>query len=343
MVEAKNRRVVVPRRGAPAVMEVVTEDLPEPKPGEIRMKTLTAGVSSYEVMLRGHWFPGEKLPFTPGEDVVGLVDKLGEGVTGLDLGQRVACWTFGDKGCYSEYVCTAADRAVAVPDGLDAAEAVALVANYLTASVALHQIAKVRSGERVLVHGAAGGVGSALVQLGTLAGLEVYGTASAHNHDLVRSLGATPIDYRTEDFVERIRQLTGDGVDVVFDVVGGGRQLRRSSRALRKGGRLLMLGMHSAVKGGIWKIPGSMLAVASVALLPNGKTAPMGPGMDKYPEENMDWYCDSLAKFFDLAHTGEMKPVIAKRFPLLEAVQAHEFMERGGHAGKVVLTAGPGN
>ena len=177
-----------------------------------------------------------------------------------------------------------------------------------------------------------------MVQLGVLDGLEVYGTASAHNHELVRSLGAIPIDYRNEDFVKRIRELTGDGVDVVFDVIGGGRQLRRSSRALRKGGRLVMLGMHSAVKGGIWKVPGSMLAVASVALLPNGKTAPMGPGMDKYPEANMDWYRDSLAKFFDLARTGEMKPVIAKRFPLLEAVHAHEFMESGGHAGKVVLT-----
>ncbi len=340
MVEGRNRRIVVPRRGAPSVMEVVTEDPPEPGPGEIRVKTQAAGVSGYEVMLRGHWFPGEKLPFTPGEDVVGLVDKLGEGVTDLELGQRVGMWTFGDKGCYSEYVCTAADRAVPVPDGLDAVEAAALVTNYLTARVAGHEIARVNSGERILVHGAAGGVGSALVQLGVMDGLEVYGTASVHNHELVRSLGATPIDYRTEDFVRRVRELTGDGVDVVFDVIGGGLQLWRSSRALRKGGRLLMLGMHSAVKSGIWKIPGSMLAVASVALLPNGKTVPMGPGMDKYPAENMDWYRDSLAEFFELAVSGKMKPVIAKRFPLLEAVQAHEFMERGGYAGKVVLAAG---
>jgi NADPH:quinone reductase-like Zn-dependent oxidoreductase len=318
-------------------MEVVVEELPEPGPNEVRVKTLGAGVSGYEVMLRGHWFPGEKLPFTPGEDVVGVVDKLGEGVDHLGLGQRVGLWTFGDKGCYSEYVCTGVDRAVPVPDGLATDEAVALVTNYLTASVALHQIAKVQAGERILAHGAAGGVGTALVQLGVLARLEVYGTASAHNHDLVRSLGATPIDYRNEDFVKRIREMAGDGVDVVFDVIGGGHQLLRSARALRKGGRLLMLGMHSAVKSGIRKIPGSMLAVASVASLPNGKTVPMGPGMDKYPAENMDWYRDTLAEFFDLAATGQMKPVIAETFPLLDAVKAHEFMERGGYAGKVVL------
>ena len=217
-------------------------------------------------------------------------------------------------------------------------DAVALVVNYLTASLAMHKMAGVQSGERILVHGAAGGVGSALVQLGTLAGLEVYGTASAYNHELVESLGAVPIDYRADDFVARIRDLTVDGVDVVFDVIGGGRQLWRSFRALSKGGRLIMLGMTSAVKGGIKTIPASMLVVGLVKILPNGKTAPMGPGMERYPKEHMDWYRNSLAEFFDLAVTGKMKPAIADRFPLLEAARAHEFIERGGYAGKAVLT-----
>jgi len=338
MDTASNHRVVVTRRGGPDVLEVVTEGLPVPGPGEIRVRTLAAGVSSYDVMLRGHWFPGQKPPYTPGEDIVGLVDKLGEGVLGLEVGQRVGLWTFGDAGGYAEYICTPAERAVPVPSDLDSVEAVALVVNYLTASLAMHQMAGVQRGERILAHGAAGGVGSALVQLGMLADLEVYGTASAYNHELVESLGAVPIDYRSDDFVARIRELTGDGVDVVFDVIGGGRQLWRSSRALRKGGRLIMLGMASAKKGGIKTIPGSMLVVGLVKLLPNGKTAPMGPGMESYPEEHMDWYRDSLVEFFDLAVTGKMKPVIADRFPLLEAARAHEFIERGGYAGKVVLT-----
>ena len=338
MDTTRNHRVVVTRRGGPEVLEVVTEDLPEPGPGEIRVKTIAAGVSSYDVMLRGHWFPGQKPPYAPGEDIVGLVDKLGDGVLGLEVGQRVALWTFGDAGGYAEYVSTPAERAVPVPGDLDSVEAVALVVNYLTASLAMNQMAGVRRGERMLAHGAAGGVGSALVQLGTLAGLEVYGTASAYNHELVESLGAVPIDYRNDDFVARIRELTGDGVDVVFDVIGGGRQLWRSSRALRKGGRLIMLGMASAVKGGIKTIPGSMLVVGLVKILPNGKTAPMGPGMESYPKEHMEWYRDSLAEFFDLAVTGKLKPVIADRFPLLEAARAHEFIERGGYAGKAVLT-----
>ena len=338
MDRTKNHRVVVTSRGGPDVLEMVTEDLPEPSPGEIRVKTLAAGVSSYDVMLRGHWFPGLKPPYTPGEDIVGLVDQLGDGVAGLEVGQRVGLWTFGDAGGYTEYITTPAKRAVPVPGDLDSVEAVALVVNYLTASLALHQMAGVQRGERILVHGAAGGVGSALVQLGTLSGLEVYGTASPYNHELVESLGAVPIDYRNHDFVARIRELTGDGVDVVFDVIGGGRQLWRSSRALRKGGRLVMLGMASAVKGGIRKVPGSMVVVGVVKILPNGKTAPMGPGMESYPKDHMDWYRDSLVEFFELAVTGKVKPVIAARFPLSEAARAHELLERGGYAGKVVLT-----
>lgn len=334
----RNRRIVVTRRGGPDVLQVVTGRVPEPGPGEIRVATMAAGVSSYDVMLRRHWFPGSRPPYTPGEDVVGLVDEVGDGVTDLEVGQRVALWTFGDAGGYAERICTPAERAVPVPDDLGSAEAVTLVVNYLTARLAMDEMARVQPGERMLAHGAAGGVGSALVQLGTLAGLDVYGTASAYNHELVESFGATPIDYRNDDFVARIRDLTGDGVDVVFDVIGGGRQLWRSSRALRRDGRLIMLGMASAVKGGIKKVPGSMLVVGLVKALPNGKTAPMGPGMESYPREHLDWYRDSLAEFFELAVAGELRPVIANRFPLQEAARAHEFIERGGYAGKVVLT-----
>jgi NADPH2:quinone reductase len=163
------------------------------------------------------------LPFTLGEDVVGAVDKLGEGVSSLELGQNVAGATFslGVGGGYTEFICLPEGELVPVPLGLDPAEAVCLVANYLTAHLHLHRIARVRSGERVLVHGAAGGVGTSLLELGKLAGLEMYGTASKYNHELVSALGATPIDYHTEDFVERIRSLTGDGVDAVVDTVGG--------------------------------------------------------------------------------------------------------------------------
>ena len=241
----KHRRIVVAKHGGPDVLQVIEEDLPEPRAGEVRVKVLAAGVSGYDLMFRRSGrLPGTpRPPFTLGEDVVGVVDKLGDGVSTLELGQTVAGATFclGTGGGYTEYICLPARELVPVPEGLDPAEAVCLVINYLTAHSMLHRVANVRRGQRALIHGAAGGVGTALLQLGKLTELEMYGTASKHNHDLVSSLGATPIDYRNEDFVKRIRSLTGNGVDVVFDPIGGARQVWRSYRALRKGGTLAWL------------------------------------------------------------------------------------------------------
>ena len=174
----KYKRVVVQRRGGPDVLQVVEEDLPEPQPGEPRVKILTAGVSALDLMIRARSFPGfARVPFTPGVDIVGVVDKLGEGVSTVEPGQMVAGCPAFDGGGYAEFICRPASELVPVPLGLDPAEAVCLVANYLTAHLALHESARVRSGERILVHGAAGGVGTALLQLGKLAGVEMYGTA----------------------------------------------------------------------------------------------------------------------------------------------------------------------
>jgi NADPH:quinone reductase-like Zn-dependent oxidoreductase len=324
------------------VLQMVDENLPEPAPGEARVKVMAAGVSGYDVMLRSRWFPGfTKVPYTPGEDIVGTVDELGDGVSTLELGQRVAGWTFGDAGGYTEYLCRPAAQLVPVPSGLDPAEAVALVVNYLTAHLALYQTANVQSGERILVHGAAGGVGTALIQLGKLSGLEMYGTVSKRNYDLVSTLDATPIDYRSEDFVERIHTLTGDGVDSVFDLIGGPRQLWRSYRTLRKGGRLVMLGMAGTSKAGIGIIPPSLLVISLLKLLPDGKHVPMSPTMETYPHTHIAWYRETLTEHLDNAAAGRIKPVVAARIPLTEAARAHELLERGGHAGKVVLIADP--
>jgi NADPH:quinone reductase-like Zn-dependent oxidoreductase len=341
----KNHRVVVTKHGEPEVLQEMEQDLPEPQPGEVRVRVLAAGVSAYDLMFRRSGsLPGTpRVPFTPGEDIVGVVDKLGEEVSALEPGQMVAGATFslGVGGGYAEFVCLPVSELVPVPPGVDPAEAVCLVVNYLTAQNVMHQVAKVRSGERILVQGAAGGVGTALLQLGKLAGLEMYGTASKYNHELVSALGATPIDYRTEDFVERIRDLTGDGVDVVFDPIGGARQLWRSYRALRKGGRLVWFGVAAAKREGMLVIPLSLLMRTLLALLPDGKKAPMTPDLSK----DNAWYRETLAELLGLLAAGKIKPVVAERIPLGEAARAHELLERGGYAGKVVLvtSAYPGS
>jgi NADPH:quinone reductase-like Zn-dependent oxidoreductase len=333
----KNHRVVVTRHGEPEVLQIVEEDLPEPQAGEVRVKVLAAGVSAYDLMFRRSGrLPGTpRPPFTLGEDVVGEVDQLGEEVSDFEVGQMVAGATFclGTGGGYTESVCLPTSELVHCPAGLDPAEAVCLVVNYLTAHMAMHRTAKVRSGERILVQGAAGGVGSALLELGRLAGLEMYGTASKYNHEVVSTLGATPIDYRNEDVVKRIRELTGDGVNVVFDPIGGARQLRRSYRSLSKGGRLVWFGVAATKENGLRVIPLTLLTLALLKVIPDGKKAMTTQDLD----EDNAWYRATLTELLDLLAAGKIRPVVADRIPLEEAYRAHELLERGGYAGRVVL------
>src|SRR5499426_3609080 len=174
----KHTRIIVTHYGGPDELRVVEEECPEPKPDEVRVRVLAAGVSLPDVMMREGIHPETPpLPFTPGWDLVGVVDRRGDGVTGTEPGQSVAALPI--SGAYAEFVCLPERELVPVPAGLDAAEAVSLVLNYVTAYQMMHRSAKVRPGQRVLIHGAAGGVGSALLQLGRLAGLEMYGTCSS--------------------------------------------------------------------------------------------------------------------------------------------------------------------
>ncbi len=213
-------RIIVTHYGGPEALQVLEEVCPEPKDGEVRVKVLAAGVSLPDLMMREGIHPETpRLPFTPGWDLIGVVDRLGDGVSGIEPGQRVAALPI--NGAYAEFVCLPQRELIPAPSGLDAAEAVSLVLNYVTAYQMLHRSAKVRPGQRVLIHGAAGGVGSALLQLGRLAGLEMYGTCSARGASAVSDLGGIPIDYQYQDFVEEIHRLTSEGVDVVFDGLGG--------------------------------------------------------------------------------------------------------------------------
>ena len=199
------RRVVAGRRSGPEVLELVEEPLPEPALGEARTRVLAAGVGFPDLLMREGTYPGgPDPPFTPGCDLVGEVDAVGPGVSMVRPGDTVAALTYYGKvlGSYAEVACLPAEKLVSVPAGVDPVEAVCLVLNYTTVYQMLIRPARVAPGERVLVHGAAGGVGTAALQLGRLYDLEFYGTCSARDSEVVARLGATAIDYRNEDVVE---------------------------------------------------------------------------------------------------------------------------------------------
>ncbi len=330
------KRVVVSKFGGPEVLEVLEEAaLPEPADGEVRIKVLATSAAFTDVMIRKGKYPDvkEKPPFSPGYDMVGVVAKLGKGVNQFQVGQRVADLTV--IGAYSEYLCLPADRLTPVPESLDPAEAVSLILSYVTAYQLLHRVAKVKQGQRILVHGAGGAVGTAVLQLGNLLHLEMYGTASAQKLELVESLGATPIDYRREDFVECIRLMAGDGVDAVFDPIGGD-YFSRSLSVLRRGGVLVAYGFYNNVMGRGGSILLDLLRLQVWNILPNNHSAKfysIGALRQKQPE----WFSEDLSRLFDLLVRKKIKPIIGAQMSLGEVRHAHELIEQANVLGKIVL------
>jgi NADPH:quinone reductase len=330
----------VPCYGGPEVMTIAEEPVPEPRPGEIRVRIIAAGVGYPDVLIRAGTYPGgPRPPFTPGYEFIGTVDKLGAGASGFEVGQRVGAITV--YGSHADYLCVPGWWLVPVPERLDPAEAAIVVFNYVTAYQMLHRTARAREGERVLVHGAAGGVGSALLQLGRLAGLELYGTGSGTQAGVISALGATPIDYTKGSFAERIRELTGEGVDVVLDGIGGSVAVG-SYRALRRGGRLVMYGHYGTTVGGrknARKVAQFYLSGALVFagnLLPNGKQV-LAFQVAKLRDRHPEWFGQDATALFELLTARKIEPIVAERIPLAEARRAHENLGRGGVTGKQVL------
>jgi NADPH:quinone reductase len=334
MPEQKNARVVITGLGGPEVLKWVEEDLPKPEAGQVRVKILAAGVAFADVLMRRGLYPGTpKFPFAPGYDIVGEVDALGDGVSQFTIGQRVAALTM--IGGYSRYTVVPASRLVPVPDGLDPAEAVSLVLNYVTAYEMLHRVAKLNEGQRVLIHAAAGGVGTAAVQLGKLAGLEMFGTASKPKHELVASLGATPIDYRSASFAARLRQLAPGGVDAVLDPIGG-KNWWASYGCLRKGGALVCYGVQAALSKGKLAAGLGFATLGLMKILPDGKRASWY-NVKTLSDTSPEMFREDLTRLFEFLSQQQIHPVIAARFPLREAARANEMLEKAQVSGKLVL------
>ena len=325
----RNRRAVITRSGGPEVLSIIEEELAPPVGDEVQLRVLASGVAFGDVMKRLGLIPGmPKLPYTPGYDLVGEVIATGAKARRFQVGDRVA--GFVANGANAEYANFSESLLIALPAGIDAVQALCLVLNYVAAEQMLHRKAHIKPGQRILVHGAAGGVGTALLQLGTLDQLEMYGTASKGKHDLVRTLGATPIDYKSEDFVKRILELTGDGVDAAFDPIGGV-HLGESHRVVKKGGSLVAYGFSAVVKGGTSSLLSTFLRVGLYRLIPDGKACCF------YGIHDQPTIQEDLGKLFELLRQGMLRPIIAARLPLTQITRAHELLANAGVAGKVVL------
>lgn len=334
MPTVKNGRVVVTALGGPEVLKYVEEDLPEPGPGEVRVKVLAAGVAFADVLMRRGLYPGTPSPpFTPGYDIVGEVDAIGKAGSSFAHGQRVGAMIV--RGGYSQFVLVPEENLVPVPGALDPVEAVCMILNYVTAYQMLHRVARAIKSQRILIHGGAGGVGTALLQLGAIDGLTMYATASKSKHPVIVSSGGVPIDYRAEDFSERIRELTGDGVDCVFDAMGG-MNWWRSYRVLRKGGVLVCYGVSTAVVHGKLAGAGSFLLLGVLRAIPDGRRC-VWYNVTNLRKQHPDWFRQDLGILFGLLAERKLQPVIAARLPLREAAKANQWLEDSKVSGKIVL------
>ena len=333
MREPRNRVVQVRRFGNPDGLAVVDAPLPTAGRGEVRVRVLASSVEYTDVTIRRHLYPWvlRRPPFVIGYDVVGEIDQLGDGVSGFQTGDRVADMTV--LGSNAAYRTLRADRVTRVPASVDAAEAATLILSWTTAYQLLHRAARVQRGQRVLVQGAAGAVGQALLTLGRMAGLELWGTARGDHAALVHELGAIPIDCEREDFT---RILPG-GFDVVFDGIGeeGG---RRSLAALKRGGLLCAYGYTAGVQAQrrMFTILMSMARLYFSGWLPGGKRVYFY-SINAMRARHPAWFKEDLGHLFELLASRAIRPRVAGRISFGEVAEAHRCLEAGGLQGKFVL------
>lgn len=330
--------VMLTKKGGPEVLERVKLPLVDPKPGEVRVRVLACGVGYTDVIMRRGYYPyAPKIPFVPGYEIVGEVDAVGAGVTSLSRGDRVAGLLV--HGGYGEYVVRGAAEFIRVPTGLDSVEVVASILNHVTALQMIERVAKPATGDIVLVTGANGGVGQALLELLRDKGVRAIGAASARHHDLVRALGAEPIESRGATLEAGVRALHPDGVDAAFDGLGG-RYFGDAVRATRRGGIAVSYGFTATMENGSASLGGVLRTYAWIYLgaRMRGRRAEFF-GITALYRKDPAPFREDLPRIFRMLEERRIRPAIAERLPLLDARRANEVIERGGVTGKIVLVA----
>jgi NADPH:quinone reductase-like Zn-dependent oxidoreductase len=341
------RAVVITRHGPPEALQV--EERPDPPvgPGEVRIAVKAAGINFADTLARIGLYPdAPKVPCVVGYEVAGEIESVGEGVDSHRVGDRVMAGTrFNGQ---AELLTVPADQALPLPKKLSFEEGAAFPVNYGTAYAALVVMGGLKEGERVLIHAAAGGVGTAATQVARGIGAEIFGTASASKHDAIRQQGVEhAIDYRNLDFAQEVRRITGgDGLDVIMDALGP-TSFRKDYRLLRPGGRLIMYGLSEVQSGsGKRDIPAALRSLARMPLatMPWWKSlGVMNENKGIFGLNMLAWWdregsLDRVTEpLLDGLNKGDLKPVVAEAFPFDRAPDAHRMIEERRNIGKVVL------
>jgi NADPH:quinone reductase-like Zn-dependent oxidoreductase len=319
------------KKGGPEALQVVEQPLIQPGPGQLRIRVQAAGMGATDLaMLNGNYPFAPKIPFVLGYEVAGVVDAIGASVVGFDVGQRVAALTV--YGAFAEFLTREAEHFLPVPDSVSSHDAAAVILNYGTAWQMIYRVAQVQSGQTALVTGASGGVGTAALQLLKLAGVKTYGAASLKKHSVVRSLGATPIDYKQGPIDQLVRVFEPEGVDYAFDAAGGA-NIGKCMRALRPGGIVVGFGFMGA-PGILPKI--TMFANLFIGARLRGRRGDFY-GISALYKKNPRPLREDLPKILALLAEKKIDPLVTQTFPLLSARQALELLAAGSVKGKIVL------
>jgi NADPH:quinone reductase len=324
--------IMLTKAGGPAVLQCVEVPIEQPGPGQLRVRIRAAGVGSTDLtMLAGNYSFAPKIPFVPGYEIAGTVDAIGPGVIGFEVGQRVAALTV--YGGFAELLMREAVHFVPIPDAVSDIQAAAIILNYVSAWQMIHRVARVRSGQTALVTGAAGGVGTALLQLLHVQGVKTYGAASLPKHATVEKLGATPLDYRASPIDRLVRAYEPQGVDFVFDAIGGA-NISLCIGAARRGGTVVGYGFMS-VTGKL--ATAAMFLNLFVGARLRGRRGTFY-GITLMYRKDSTPLREDLPKIFSLIADQKVDALVAATFPLLEARLALELLAKGAVEGKIVLT-----
>ena len=319
--------VEINKPGGPEALVPTTRPLPQPKHGEILIKVAATGVNRPDIAQRaGLYPPPPGASDLPGLEAAGTVAALGKGVSGWNVGDAVCALTPG--GSYAEYCTAPAPQCLPLPKGFDMLRAAALPENYFTVWHNLFERGQLRSGESVLIHGGASGIGTTAIQLAKAFGATVFTTVrNADKAAAVRALGADhAVLYKDNDWAAEVKKLAG-GVDVVLDMVAGD-YLPKNLQLLKQDGRCVVIALQ-----------GGATANISAAIVMVNRLTLTGSTLRPQSVENKGRMAKGLKdKVWPLLEAGRIKPIIYKTFPLREAAAAHAELERADHVGKVMLS-----